>query len=93
MFGSRQQKQQIQTLQARVRDLEGLIDVLAERAGVGEAELRALRSQAGPRIPEEAQRLVAEGKQIEAIKVYRAHTSAGLKDAKDVIDQYRAAQG
>ena len=45
----------------------------------------------GPQIPEESRRLVAEGKVIQAIKVYREHTGAGLKEAKDAIDQYRGA--
>ena len=40
-------------------------------------------------MPEECRRLVAEGKVIEAIKVYREHTGAGLKEAKDAIDRSR----
>lgn len=40
-------------------------------------------------MPEECRRLVAEGKVIEAVKVYREHTGTGLKEAKDAIDRSR----
>ena len=90
MFVNRQQKKQIETLRAQVRDLEGLVDELAERAGVGDAELAELRAGVGPRVPEQSRQLVAEGRVIEAIKAYRVHTGAGLKEAKDAIDAYRA---
>ncbi|MGP9536694.1 hypothetical protein ACT3SP_01700 [Brachybacterium sp. AOP43-C2-M15] len=90
MFGrAAQQQKQIETLQAHVRRLEGLVAALADRAGLSEAELDELRGRAGDPIPEQSRRLVAEGKHIEAIKVYREHTGAGLKDAKDAIDRYR----
>ncbi|GAA1490798.1 ribosomal protein L7/L12 [Brachybacterium sacelli] len=91
MFGrSRQQQVHIDSLQAQIRDLEGLVDVLAARADIGQEELLRLRGEVGPNIPAESRRLVAEGKDIAAIKVYREHTGAGLKEAKDAIDQYRA---
>lgn len=92
MFGkSAQHQKQIESLQRTVRELEGLVDHLAERAGVGEAELLRLRGQVGPQMPEESRRLVTEGKYIEAIKVYREKTGAGLKEAKDAVDRYRDA--
>ena len=92
MFGrAAQQQKQIEALQARIRGLEGLVDELAARAGVSDAELLRLRDQVGPQIPEESRRLVAEGRTIQAIKVYREHTGAGLKEAKDAIDQYRGS--
>lgn len=91
MFGrTRQQQTMIENLQAQNARLEGLVGLLAERAGVGEAELERLREESGaPRVPEECRRLVAEGKVIEAIKVYRERTGASLKDAKDAIDRSR----
>lgn len=90
MFGrAAQQQKQIDTLQAHVRRLEGLVDLLAARAGVDEEELLELRSQAGSLIPERCRMLVADGKHIEAIKVYRELTGAGLMDAKDAVDRYR----
>lgn len=87
MFGSEKQKQ-IDALQKRVRELEGLVDLLASRAGVGRMELAQLRGQ--PRIPEQSRILVEQGKTIEAIKVYREQTGAGLREAKEAIDEYRA---
>ena len=91
MFGkSAQQQKQADHLRAQNARLEGLVGLLAERAGVGEAELERLREESGaPRVPEECRRLVAEGKVIEAIKVYRERTGASLKDAKDAIDRFR----
>lgn len=94
MFGrAAQQQKQIETLQAHIRRLENLVDELGARAGVSDAELLRLRDQVGPQLPGESRRLVAEGKPIQAIKAYRVHTGAGLKEAKDAIDQYRAGQG
>ncbi|MBB5833000.1 ribosomal protein L7/L12 [Brachybacterium aquaticum] len=91
MFGrSAQQQKPIETLQKQVRDLEGLVAHLAERAGVGEAELFRLRGEIGQQIPERSRQLLAEGKKIEAIKVYREETGAGLKDAKDAVEAYEA---
>ena len=90
MFGkSAQQQKQADHLRAQNARLEGLVGLLAERAGVGEAELERLREESGaPRVPEECRRLVAEGKVIEAIKVYRERTGASLKDAKDALDRF-----
>ncbi|MCT1909063.1 hypothetical protein [Brachybacterium paraconglomeratum] len=91
MFGrTRQQQTTIENLQEQNARLEVLVGVLAERAGVGEAELDRIREESGaPRVPEECRRLIAEGKVIEAIKVYREHTGAGLEEAKDAIDRSR----
>ncbi|WP_394216732.1 hypothetical protein [Brachybacterium vulturis] len=91
MFGKSQLKTQIATLQEDKRALESLVQELARRAGIGEAELLHLRSEIGPQVPEECRRLVAEDKIITAIKVYREHTGAGLVEAKDAIDRYRAS--
>ncbi|HJC68901.1 hypothetical protein [Brachybacterium sp. EE-P12] len=94
MFGRAAQLQkQIDHLRERNRHLEALVQVLADRAGVDEAELSQLRGRAGAMIPEPCARLVAEGEVIEAIKVYREHTGAGLKEAKDAIDRYREGRG
>ncbi|MGP4976211.1 hypothetical protein [Brachybacterium tyrofermentans] len=91
MFGrAAQQQKQIETLQAHVRRLEGLVDVLAARGDVGEEELRDLRGRAGAQIPERCRALADEGRHIEAIKAYRELTGAGLVDAKNAVDQYRA---
>lgn len=42
---------------------------------------------------QEIQRLIQVGNKIEAIKVYRQATSAGLKEAKDVIDRLAEGKG
>ena len=91
MFGrGRQQQAQVEHLRGETRQLEALVDLLAERAGVGAAELEQLRAEAGAvGVPEECRRLVAQGEVIRAIKVYRERTGAGLKEAKDAIDRYR----
>ncbi len=92
MFGKKRLTDRIAALEARNRILEDLVDELAERAGLDEAELRRVREEALPRISEECRRLVAEGRVIEAIKAYREHTGAGLVEAKDAIDAHRAAR-
>jgi hypothetical protein len=68
---------EVQGLEARVARLERLVDRLLEASGV---EL--------PRHPatDEIDALVAAGKKIEAIKVYRQATGAGLAEAKRAID-------
>ena len=93
MFGKSQLRNQIATLESRNLALEGLVQELARRAGIDAAELRRLRDEALPQIPEQCRRLIAEDKVIEAIKAYREHTGAGLVEAKNAIDEYRAAHG
>src|SRR5699024_5115470 len=93
MFGKNRLRDRIATLESRNRALEGLVDELARRAGLDEAELRRAREEALPQIPEECRRLVAEDRVIEAIKSYREHTGAGLVEAKSAIDEHRAARG
>lgn len=91
MFGkSKQQQTHIDHLQRKVRRLETLVDTLAQRADVGAAELAQLRADVEPGITDQIRDLVAQGKNIEAIKEYRTETGAGLKDAKDAIDEYQA---
>lgn len=88
MFGSHKQ-QQIEALRRRVRELDALVEQLARQAGVSPAELHSLRSTATGITPEVAD-LVARGEVIRAIKEHRTQTGAGLKDAKDAVDAYRA---
>jgi len=94
MFGTSKQHQlqaaRIQTLEARVRTLDALVGRLAERAGVGDEELARLRGIADTGITPQIEALAGQGKDIEAIKAYRQHTGAGLKQAKDAIDAFRA---
>lgn len=46
-------------------------------------------SDVPPQARSEVDRLIAEGRDIEAIKVVRAHTSWGLVDAKNYVDGLR----
>lgn len=87
MFGtSKRQQQEIDSLRARNRELEGLVGELARRAGVGEAELFALRGRADAGITPQIEQELARGNKIMAIKLYREGTGVGLKEAKDAID-------
>lgn len=43
-------------------------------------------------ITDQVKQLVAEGKLIQAIKEYRAATGAGLKEAKDAVEEYQRRQ-
>lgn len=47
------------------------------------------RADVPPEARNEAERLIAEGRHVEAIKVVRAHTSWGLVDAKNYVDSLR----
>lgn len=90
MFGM-QKQQEVDALRRRVRQLEALVEQLARRAGVSSAELQTLRSSARGITPEVAD-FVARGEVIRAIKEYRTQTGAGLKEAKDAVDAYRAGR-
>lgn len=82
MFGS---GERIAALSRRVANLERLVEVLAERAGIEPDELEQLAPDYW--IPQDVKSLVAEGKQIQAIKVLRQHTGMGLREAKELVDR------
>ena len=46
-----------------------------------------------PEARTEIERLIPEGKRIEAIRVYRRHSDVTLKEAKDAIDSVAAGMG
>ncbi|MEU2429162.1 ribosomal protein L7/L12 [Streptomyces sp. NPDC007861] len=64
----------------RLARLEGKIDRVLDHLGIQETDARLERVAA----------LVREGRKIEAIKVYREITDAGLKEAKDAVDRIEA---
>jgi hypothetical protein len=67
----------------RLGVLEQLVQHLYEKTGVPMPDLRALaQTQVSPAV----QQLVASGKTIEAIKVYKAETGADLATAKRIIE-------
>jgi ribosomal protein L7/L12 len=70
---------------------------LRERVAALERQMAAVLGQLG-HAPEPAGGvdlipLLREGKEIEAIKVYREHTGVGLAEAKDEIDRLKAQYG
>jgi hypothetical protein len=63
---------------------------LAYRLGVIERKLdlilKALGVEYRDDLADRLAKLVAEGRKIEAIKIYREQTGAGLKEAKDAVE-------
>jgi ribosomal protein L7/L12 len=67
----------------RLGVLEQLVQHLYEKTGVPMPDLRALsRTQVSPAV----QQLVAAGKTIEAIKVYKTETGVDLATAKRIVE-------
>jgi ribosomal protein L7/L12 len=94
--------QQLADLVRQGRKIEA-IKLVREQTGCGLAEAKAAvekleRGEAdGPAAPagdlkEEIRTLVLSGRMIEAVKLYRERTGAGLKDAKDAVDAIAAGQ-
>ena len=89
MFGNKQKQEQIDRLVRKNRELGALVVQLAERAGVTGAELDRLRADTEPGLTTQVPELIAGGKLIEAIKEYRVATGAGLKEAKDAVEEHQ----
>lgn len=70
---------------ARLRRIEQKLDLILKSLGVP-------FDDASAGLPEEIRHLAESGRKIEAIKLYRAQTGAGLKEAKDAVDAYLAAR-
>ena len=90
MFGNKQKQEQIDRLLRENRRLSALVTDLAERAGLSREELDAIRQDFG--LTDQVKQLIAEGKTIMAIKEYRSATGAGLKEAKDAVEEYERCQ-
>lgn len=73
----------VQKLHRRADRIEHKLDLI-----LGHLDIEV----AGPGLERVAE-LVREGKKIEAIKVYRELTDAGLKEAKEAVDRMDVAQG
>jgi ribosomal protein L7/L12 len=71
-----------------VQVLEGLVERLADHAGLPRGELNALRDAADQGLTPEVRALADQGRQIHAIKEYRAATGAGLVEAKRAVEEY-----
>lgn len=70
-----------QSLRRRVDVLSRQVESMRQELNLGESSM--------PHMPE-VERLVREGRKIEAIKVYREMTGLGLKEAKDAVDTLQA---
>jgi ribosomal protein L7/L12 len=95
--------EQLHSLLAEGKKIEA-IKVYRERTGAGLAEAKdAVEAlEAGQRLPSQAidrgfeNELVAlleQGQKIEAIRMYREKTGAGLKEAKDAVEALAAKHG
>jgi ribosomal protein L7/L12 len=71
-------------LRQRVAKLERQVAFLTERLGV------AYHDEPDIGVSPEILDLLRRGRKIQAIKLYRQETGAGLKDAKDFIDSLDA---
>ncbi|MFF4800058.1 ribosomal protein L7/L12 [Streptomyces sp. NPDC001351] len=67
----------IPRLEKRVARIEHKLDLILAHLGLTEPEPWS----------DEVNALVRDGKKIQAIKVYREATGAGLKEAKDAVDK------
>ncbi|WP_030544178.1 hypothetical protein [Streptomyces albus] len=61
----------------RIARLERKVDLMMEQLGIPEADPGLDRVRA----------LVRDGKRVEAVRAYRRHTGAGLKEAVDEVDR------
>lgn len=59
---------------------------------MSEAELFRLEGETEPGLTAQVKQLIADGKKIEAIKEYRVASGAGLKEAKDAVEEYERRQ-
>jgi ribosomal protein L7/L12 len=77
--------------------MENLMKPLASRVPTLDTDLTAIGTQRkqimdSQDLEEQLRVLLAEGKKIEAIKVYRERTGAGLAEAKDAVEALEAGQ-
>jgi ribosomal protein L7/L12 len=75
--------ERIDELERQVRRQGDLIDVLYRRLGVGQLDAAGMPSDGS--YPDVIDALNG-GNLIGAIKLYRAHTNVGLKEAKDAVE-------
>ncbi|MCR8575520.1 ribosomal protein L7/L12 [Streptomyces sp. Isolate_219] len=66
------------SLERRLRQLEGKVDLLLAHAGVQEPQDARMA---------EIDQLLTQGKKIQAIKVHREVTGSGLAEAKEAVER------
>jgi ribosomal protein L7/L12 len=74
-------------LRMRVKELEGQVAFLYKHLGV--TYIPEPGPEANPRVIEQ----IKKGNLIEAIKIYRELTDAGLAEAKSAVEQVKAQLG
>ncbi|MXG90279.1 ribosomal protein L7/L12 [Nocardioides flavescens] len=77
---------QVADLTARVTQLEAAVARLEAQLGAGGGAVAAAPPPPDPAWLVEVRSLLVRGKKIQAIKVYREGTGAGLKEAKDAVE-------
>ncbi|MBV9447870.1 MAG: hypothetical protein JO345_18445 [Streptosporangiaceae bacterium] len=82
----------------RILRLERKVDFLFRRLGIDPSEALAQDDRLGGWAPESAlpssfQEALSRGKTIQAIKIYREVTGAGIKEAKRAVEAIMRNQG
>lgn len=75
------QSQEITKLRLQIQEQARVINKLTEQLRMAGIEIDDPKA-----VSAEERRIAQSGKAIEAIKMYRERTGAGLKEAKDAID-------
>lgn len=78
MFFSNRSDIEIEGLRARISRIEKKIDFIYDHLGIELPESE---------YDKEIRELMGKKKKIEAIKVYRRHTGAGLAEAKEYVER------
>ena len=81
---------EIAALQAQVRRLGELVDALYRHLGIGQLDAAGMGAGAPP--PDVVDAITA-GNTIMAIKLWREHTGADLRGAKDAVEQLARSMG
>lgn len=79
-------KRDLEQLRSRIARLESLVELLARKQGVSDAELASLHTAVGVPVSPTVRQLALEGRKIQAIKLLREETGLGLKEAKDTVE-------
>ena len=78
----------IQLLRSRINELEDRLNFLYRRLNI-----EYLDPNSDPTLSPQIQAALRRGNKIEAIKIYRELTGAGLAEAKEVIDRLESRFG
>ena len=79
---------EIDDLKAEVARLRTLVDTLYRHLGIGQLGAMSL-DEPSPEITD----AIRAGNKIQAIKLWRARTNTGLKEAKDAVDALARSMG